>query len=102
MWGVYGADAIVVLHFGKNNRIILTPTLRQVTNAGIFAPLGMNFRELDIIVLKLRIHSRGGYHETGIAGAIFEVDAPGWGPVDLTTLPYENIPKDLYPAYRRD
>ncbi len=48
MWGVYGADAIVVLHFDKNNRIILTPTLRQVTNAGILAPLGMNFRELDI------------------------------------------------------
>ena len=85
--GEHGADAIAVLHFGKNNRIILTPTLRQVTDTGIFAPLGINFTELDIIVLKSRVHFRRGYHETGIAGAIFEVDAPGWGPADLTTLP---------------
>jgi microcystin degradation protein MlrC len=100
--GKYGAEAIAVLHFGKNNRVILTPTLRQVTNTGIFAPLGINFKELDIIVLKSRVHFRRGYHETGIAGAIFEVDAPGWGPADLTTLPYKNIPKNLYPIYRRD
>lgn len=60
--GEYGADAIVVLHFGKNNRIILTPTLRQVVNTGIFAPLGINFKELDIIVLKSRVHFRRGYH----------------------------------------
>jgi microcystin degradation protein MlrC len=100
--GEYGADAIVVLHFGKNNRIILTPTLRQVVNTGIFSPLGINFKELDIIALKSRVHFRRGYHETGIAGSIFEVDAPGWGPADLTMLPYKNIPKDLYPVYRRD
>ncbi|UCC98002.1 MAG: M81 family metallopeptidase [Phycisphaerales bacterium] len=100
--GEYGAEAIVVLHFGKNNRIILTPTLRQVTNTSIFGPLGINFKELDIIVLKSRVHFRRGYHETGVAGAIFEVDAPGWGPADLTMLPYKNIPKDLYPVYRRN
>ena len=101
-FGEYGGDAIAVLHFGKNNRVILTPTLRQVTDTGIFAPLGINFKELDIIVLKSRVHFRRGYHETGIAGAILEIDAPGWGPADLTTLPYKNIPKDLYPVYRRD
>lgn len=100
--GEYGAEPIAVLNFGKNNRIILTPTLQQVTNISIFAPLGINFKELDIIVLKSRVHFRRGYHETGIAGAIFEVDAPGWGPADLTMLPYKNIPKDLYPVYRRD
>lgn len=100
--GEYGAETIAVLHFGKNNRVILTSTLRQVTNTRIFAPLGINFKEIDIIALKSRVHFRRGYHETGIAGAIFEVDAPGWGPADLTTLPYENIPKDLYPVYRRE
>ena len=100
--GEYKGDTIAVLHFGKNNRIILTPTLRQVTDTGIFAPLGINFEELDIIVLKSRVHFRRGYHETGIAGAIIEVDVPGWGPADLTTLPYKNIPKDLYPIHRKD
>jgi microcystin degradation protein MlrC len=101
-FGQYDAETIVVLHFGKNNRIILTPTLRQVTNIGIFAPLGIDLKDLDIIVLKSRVHFRRGYHETGIAGAILEVDAPGWGPADLTALPYKNIPKDIYPVYERD
>ena len=100
--GEYSGEAIAVLHFDKNNRVILTPTLRQITSTGIFASLGIDFEQLDIIVLKSRVHFRRGYHETGIAGAIIEVDAPGWGPSDLTTLPYENIPKDLYPVYRKD
>ncbi|MHC4580637.1 MAG: M81 family metallopeptidase [Planctomycetota bacterium] len=100
--GEYRGDTTVVLGFGNNNRVILTPTLMQVTSTDIFAPLAIKFEELDIIVLKSRVHFRRGYHETGIAGAIFEVDAPGWGPADLTTLPYKNIPKDLYPIYRRD
>ncbi|HUU51671.1 MAG TPA: MlrC C-terminal domain-containing protein, partial [Candidatus Heimdallarchaeota archaeon] len=57
--------------------------------------------ELDIIVLKSRVHFRRGFHETGLAGSIFEVDAPGLGPADLTVLPYKNIPKDIYPVYTK-
>jgi len=100
--GHYGRGDIAVLHFGNNNRVILTPQLMQVTDTDIFKPLGINFEEIDIVVLKSRVHFRRGYHETGIAGAIFEVDAPGWGPADLTTLPYKNIPKDIYPVYKRE
>jgi microcystin degradation protein MlrC len=92
----------IVLNIGKNSRIILTPLLMQVTSPGIFNRLGISLEELEIIVLKSRVHFRRGFHETGLAGAIFEVDAPGWGPADLTVLPYENIPKDIYPVYRRD
>ena len=44
----------------------------------------------------------GGFYETGLAGAIFEVDAPGWDPCDLTTLPYKNIPRDIYPVYKKN
>jgi len=99
--GKYGRGDIAVLHFGENNRIILTPQLMQVTDTAIFKSLDINFAELDIIILKSRVHFRRGYHETGIAGSIFEVDAPGWGPADLTTLPYKNIPKDIYPVYKK-
>lgn len=67
--GEYTGETIAVLHFGKNNRVILTPTLRQVTSTAIFAPLGIDFEGLDIIVLKSRVHFRSGYHETGIATA---------------------------------
>jgi microcystin degradation protein MlrC len=92
---------VVVLAFGENNRVILTPQLTQVTTPDIFPPLGIKLDALDIIVLKSRVHFRRGFHETGLAGAIFEVDAPGWGPADLTTLPYKNIPKDIYPIYKK-
>lgn len=95
-------ETVAVLHFGKNNRVILTVHLTQITTPDIFAPLGINLEELDIIVLKSRVHFRRGFHETGLAGAIFEVDAPGLGPADLTVLPYKNIPKDIYPVYLKD
>ena len=99
----YGRHAkIAVLRFGDNNRVILTPTLNQVTTRDIFDDLGIDIENTDIVSLKSRVHCRRGFHETGLAGAIFEVDAPGWGPADLTVLPYENIPKDLYPVYTRE
>lgn len=100
--GEYRGETWVVLLFGENNRVILTPHLRQIRTPQIFEPLGIDLKALDIIVLKSRVHFRRGFHETGLAGAIIEVDAPGWGPADLTTLPYKNIPKDLYPVYRKD
>jgi microcystin degradation protein MlrC len=100
--GDYARGVVAVLLFGKNNRVILTPQLMQVTTPGIFTPLGIDLDSLDIIILKSRVHFRRGFHETDLAGAIFEVDAPGWGPADLTTLPYENIPKDIYPVYKKD
>ena len=97
-----GKNKIAVIGFGKNNHVILTPQLRQVTDTTIFRPVGVDFKSLDIVVLKSRVHFRRGYHESGIAGAIIEVDAPGWGPADLSTLPYKNIPKDIYPIYRKE
>lgn len=93
---------VVVLIFGENNRVILTPVLTQVTTPDFLKPLGIKIEDVDIIVLKSRVHFRRGFYETGLAGAIFEVDAPGWGPADLSALPYENIPKDIYPIYRKD
>jgi len=100
--GNYGRGTVVVLVFGENNRVILTPQLMQVTTPQIFRPLGINIDTLDIIVLKSRVHFRRGFVETDLAGAVFEVDAPGWGPADLTSLPYKNIPKDIYPIYKKD
>jgi len=95
-------DTIAVLHFGNNNRVIVTPTLHQVTTPEIFDALSIDIGECEIISLKTRVHFRRGFHETGLAGAIFEIDTPGLGPADLTTLEYENVQKDLYPIYRTD
>jgi len=96
--GKYGRyDTVAVLLFGNNNRIILTPLLDQVTDTDIFEPLGIKLSDLDIIVLKSRVHFRRGYVENGFAKEIVWIDAPGLGPADLTGIPYQNIPKDLYP-----
>ncbi len=94
-------DKVAVVRFGENNRVILTPLLHEATSTSIFQPLGINLADLEIIVLKSRVHFRRGYYENGLAGAIFEVDAPGLGPADLSTIPYKNIPRDLYPLVRK-
>ncbi len=52
--------------------------------------------------LKTRVHFRRGFHETGLAGAIIEIGAPGHGPADLTSLEYQNVPKGLYPLHDPD
>jgi microcystin degradation protein MlrC len=95
-------DTVAVVRFSDDNRVIITPLLHQVTDTSIFEALGIPLAELRIIVLKSRVHFRRGYHETGIAGAIIEVDAPGLGPADLTTIEYHNVPRNLYPIHRRD
>ncbi|MFB6300543.1 MAG: M81 family metallopeptidase [Halobacteriales archaeon] len=91
-------ETIVVLRFGQNNRVILTPSLHQVTSPEIFDELDISFPvDVDIVSLKSRVHFRRGFVETGIAGEVIKVDAPGLGPADLSKLPYENIPEDIYP-----
>jgi microcystin degradation protein MlrC len=101
--GVYGrSDTVAVLRFGNNNRVILTPQLHQVTTPEIFERLGIDLTEVDIAVLKSRVHFRRGFVETGLAGAVVIVDAPGLGPADLRTIDYQNVPEDLYPISRRD
>jgi microcystin degradation protein MlrC len=90
-------ETVAVLHFGDNNRVIVTPSLHQVTTREIFDALGIDLGDCEIISLKSRVHFRRGFHETGLAGAIFEIDTPGLGPADLTTLEYKNVPKHLYP-----
>jgi len=96
--GNYGNHpAVAVLQFGDGNRVILTPLLEQVTDTDIFEPLGIKLSDVDIIVLKSRVHFRRGYVENGFAKEVVWIDAPGLGPADLSGIPYKNIPKDLYP-----
>jgi len=91
-----GFPFVAVLLFGNENRVIITPTLYQATTPKILAALGIELSDLDLISLKSRVHFRRGFHETGLAGAIVEIDAPGLGPADLSQVPYKNIP-EIYP-----
>ena len=90
-------ETVAVLRFGDDNRVVVTPELHQVTDPSIFDDLGIPFEEVAILAIKSRVHFRRGFVETGLAGEVVRVDAPGIGPADLTELPYENVPSDLYP-----
>jgi len=92
---------VAVLLFGDNNRVILTPELEQVTDPGIFQRLNIDLAKLDIIMLKSRVHFWRGFVEDGLAKTVVVIDAPGLGPADVTTIPYKNAPKDIYPLVRK-
>ncbi|MFB6221275.1 MAG: M81 family metallopeptidase [Halolamina sp.] len=100
--GYSSYETIAVLRFGDDNRVVITPELHQVTSPEIFDELGIPFEdEVDILAIKSRVHFRRGFVETGLAGEVIRVDAPGIGPADLTQLDYENVPSDLYPLRER-
>ncbi len=97
--GKYGKfKNVAVIEYGNDNKLIITPVLHQVTTTDIYAPLGIDKSEIDIFVLKTRVHFRRGYYENGFAKTIVLIDAPGLGPADLSKVPYKNVPiKELYP-----
>lgn len=86
---------VAVLNIGRNNHVIISPTLHQVIDSAIFSAVNLELNEFNIIAIKSRVHFRAFYNN--VAGKIIEVDAPGLGPADLTQIKYKNIPKDIYP-----
>lgn len=91
-------DTLAVIKFGDKNRVLVTPRRHQVTSPKIFYDLEIDLeKEVNIVVLKSRVHFQKGFIETGIAEEAIVVEAPGLGPADLTKLEYENVPEELYP-----
>ncbi len=86
------------LDIGDGNRVVLTSLNHQVRDAEGFAAFGVDPMEMDILIVRSRIHFRAYYED--VAGAIVEVDAPGMGPADLGVLTYHNVPADIYPIGR--
>lgn len=84
-----------VLDLGNNNHVVISSTLHQVTDSAGFTAFGIDFESLEIMSLKSRVHFRA-FYET-VAGSIVEIDSPGLGIADLTTIDYRNVPKDIYP-----
>ena len=84
-----------VINLGDNNHVVISSTLHQVTDSAGFTAFGIDFESLDIVSLKSRVHFRAFYEP--IAGAIVEIDSPGLGPADLTTIDYKNVPRNIYP-----
>jgi len=83
------------LDIGDGNYIVITSTLHQCQDSEGFNHYGVPFGDLDIIVIKSRVHFRAYYER--VAKEIIEVDAPGLGPADLNQFRYRNEPSGLYP-----
>ncbi|MFH0848672.1 MAG: M81 family metallopeptidase [archaeon] len=92
-------ETVAVLDLGNNNHVIITPVLHQVLDDSIIKTYGIDFNSLDIIVLKSRVHFRAFYQN--VAKEIVPIDTPCLGPADLSTLPYRNVPLDLYPIGKK-
>lgn len=90
---------VALLDLGKNNHVLITPTLFQLLDDAVLRAVGLHPQSIDILAIKSRVHFRAFYDD--IAGTIIEVDAPGLGTSDLSELHYDNIPSNLYPLVRR-
>ena len=59
---------------------------------------GIDFAELDILLLRSKTHFRAVYEP--LAAAIVIVDTPDWGTANLSRLPYRLVPPGVYPLAR--
>ncbi|MFP4199791.1 MAG: M81 family metallopeptidase [Clostridia bacterium] len=96
--GTVNCGPSATLDIGEGNRVVLTSLNHQVRDAEGFLAFGIDPMEMDILIVRSRIHFRAYFEK--VAGAIIEVDAPGMGPADLTVLTYHNVPADIYPVGR--
>ncbi len=75
--------------------VIVTSHNISAVDTDPFTQCGLDIGEFDIIALRSKTHFRAAYEP--IAGAILIVETPDWGPADLISLPYRNVPPGVYP-----
>jgi microcystin degradation protein MlrC len=92
---------VAVVRFGRDNRLILTPVLDQVTDPRILGGLNIPLQACDLILIKSRVHFWRGFVEDGLAKAVVVIDAPGLGPADVSTIPYQHASRNIYPIVRK-
>lgn len=75
--------------------VILTSNQLSAIDADPFVQFGLDPNDFDIIVLRSKTHFRAVYEE--LANRIIIAETPDWGPADLGTLPYRNVPPGVFP-----
>jgi microcystin degradation protein MlrC len=96
----FGYERVAAVEYGDGSMLLLTPAYEQVIHPDQlrFGPIDPD--AYDVFVLKSRVHFRRGFDETGYAGRMIVVDAPGpWvGTTRLDSLEYEHAPiGQMYP-----
>jgi microcystin degradation protein MlrC len=83
------------LNLGDNRHVGIAGHMRVPLDASGILAMELDPRQLDIIVLKDRVHHRAYWDDH--VKLDFPIDAPGIGPADLSLLRYDNAPADAYP-----
>ncbi len=91
----------VTIKFGRDNVLILSTYLVQVTEPFSLKSLGLDIGAFQVMAIKSRVHFRRGFHDNGFARTILLVEPtePFLGTVRLDKLPYENVDLSQYYPY---
>lgn len=76
-----------------NVRVVVSTHKAQMADQAMFRFAGIETTEQDILVVKSAVHFRADF--STIAAEIIVAAAPGFMPVDLTTLPWRHLPDGL-------
>jgi microcystin degradation protein MlrC len=87
---------VAVLDLGQNRYVGISPSMRGANDSAPLTATNIDYKKLDIIILKDRVHHRAYWDS--VAKTDIRTSVPGEGPADITTLHYDNIPKDAYPV----
>jgi microcystin degradation protein MlrC len=87
------------INLGDNRHVVISERMRGANDSAGLSCVGLDYNELDIIVLKDRVHHRAFWDK--VAKVDIRTSVPGQGPADLTQLHYNNAPPDAYPIGRR-
>jgi microcystin degradation protein MlrC len=90
----------ISVKFGKNNVLVISPHLVQITDPEPIEDLGIDYKQFKVFVIKSRVHFRRGFDDNGFAKTILITEPPGGGlgTVHLENLPYKNaVLKNFYP-----
>jgi microcystin degradation protein MlrC len=88
-----GSQLWVSVKFGKNNLLVISPFLAQITDPESFLDLGINIKDYKGYAIKSRVHFRRGFYDSGFSRTILlvEPEQPYVGTVRLEALPYKYL-----------
>jgi len=95
-----GNQLWVSVKFGKNNVVVISPNLVQITDPFIVRTLGLVVEDYKAFAIKSRVHFRRGFDDNGFAKTILlmEPPEPFLGTVKIEALPFEHLDlKKFYP-----
>lgn len=78
-----------------NVDVIVGSERTQTLDPGPFLLHGIDVTAYRVLAIKSQQHFRGGF--AGIAGTIIRCDTPGLTTVNLENLPYQRIPRPIWP-----